>query len=94
MSDKVNAFDILKEMGINNLDIRGFNIYNNVVDIRLVGKGQNEYGKITLTIDPGTASILLRDIASNNHSFIGMLVIADKSQYETTKKSLEKIGND
>lgn len=86
---KVNAFDVLKEMGQRNMDIRGFNLYENLAHIQMVGKGKGEHGKITLTIDPKTAQQILNDAMRSDSSLIGMLVIADKKQFEQLKKELE-----
>ena len=92
MSEQTNSFDILKVMGQRNLDIRGFNLYQNMVHIQICGKGKNEYGKLTLTIDPNTAQQLMNDSMSGKSSLIGMLVVADRNQFESVKKDLTKEG--
>jgi hypothetical protein len=82
---KVSNFDVLKEMGKRNLDIRGFPLFDNLksADIR----GSN--GMITLLVNPETVKdILVRK------PLVGMLVIADADQFNLVKAELEKDGVD
>lgn len=77
---KVNNFDVLKEMGERNLDIRGFPLMSNLVSANLNGAN----GVIKMTVNPETVRDLLVE-----KSLIGMLIIADADQFNHIKAELE-----
>ena len=76
---KVSAFDILKEMSRRNLDIRGFPLMPNLKSAN-IGKIN---GIITMMVDPQTVKDILTE-----KPLIGMLLIADRKQYENIEAEL------
>ena len=82
---KVSAWDVLKTLGERKMKIKGFNIYSNIAHVQNCKKG---YGLITMTIDPETAQQLLNDTVVGKNSLVGMLVVADKAEFDAIDKEL------
>jgi hypothetical protein len=76
----VNNFDVLKEMGNRNLDIRGFPLFQNLERANFGKKN----GHITITVNPET----VKDIMLKK-PLVGMLIVADKEQFDALKAELE-----
>jgi hypothetical protein len=77
---KVNNFDVLKEMGNRNLDIRAFPVYDNLIT---AGQGKGR-GTILLSVDPKTAGELME-----GKSLVATLIIADGKQFSDLKEEME-----
>jgi hypothetical protein len=77
---KVSNFDVLREMGDRNLDIRAFPVYDNLIQASQ-GKGR---GTILLSVDPRTAGELM----AGKH-LIATLIIADGKQFSDLKEEME-----
>jgi hypothetical protein len=75
---KVNNFDVLKEMGERNLDIRGF---PDCVGARKKKLG----GVIEIGVNEGT----LMDLLSEK-PLVMMLIVADREQFNQVKAELEQ----
>lgn len=77
---KVNNFDVLKEMGKRNLDIRGFPLMANLKSANMNGKN----GVVTMLVDPNTVRDLLIE-----KKLVGMLIVADAEQFDSLKSEME-----
>ncbi len=77
---KVNNFDVLKEMGQRNLDMRLFPI-ENLVAAKLHSLG----GQVTWGVNRETILDMLA-----NKKFCGGLILADKEQFDALAKELSK----
>lgn len=77
---KPNNFDVLKEMGKRNLDIRLFPLENFVA-----AKTHSLGGQVTWGVNRDTIMDLLA-----NKQFCGGLILADKTQFDALAKELEE----
>lgn len=78
---KISPFDVLKEMGRRNLDIKSLPLMANLINAHISGRD----GIITMFVDPGTASDAIHD-----KYMVATLIVADGKQYDEVKLELEK----
>ena len=78
---KANSFDILKTMGERNLDIRGFSIADN---LKRVQSGK-QWGEVVIAVNNQTA----QELMIGDKKLLGMLIVADREQFDQIKKELE-----
>lgn len=76
----VSPFDVLKEMGRRELDIREFSLWDNLKSVRIDGKN----GVLVMYIDPGTATDIITE-----KPLVAMLIVADSAQFNELKTELE-----
>jgi hypothetical protein len=79
----INNFDVLKEMGKRNLDIR-LTPLGNIGNMRKVKAGTD------VTI--GVAGDVIAELLSEK--FVGGLIMADKVQFDQVKAEMEKAETD
>lgn len=86
--DKVSIFDVMKVMGQRNLDIRAFNVFNN---LKQVNRGK-KHGTLTMMIDDETALRLLAKAMGDKTQkpILGMLLILDENQFNAIEDELKK----
>lgn len=78
----VNNFDVLKVMGERNLDIR-LAPFANVTNLRKVRAGT----QVTIGVEGDVVAAI-----GLQGRFVGGLILADKAQFEETKRELEAEG--
>ena len=79
----VNNFDVMKAMGEANRDIRLAPL-SNIVHLRKVRAGT----QITIGFEGDVVGAILAE------RFVGGLILADKAQFEETKRELERSPNE
>lgn len=77
-AEKVNSFDVLKEMSRQEKDIRLATL-KNIVGVRIVGK----QGQVTIAVSSDTA----RDLLVKKR-FVGGLFIADEAEFNVIAKEM------
>lgn len=81
---KINAFDVLKEMGERNMDIRMSRCVDNLVNVRKVKAG----GHVTIGVDTAVADILMGfALGVNKHNAV--FLVFDTDQFNQVKAELE-----
>jgi hypothetical protein len=81
---QVNAFDVLKEMGERNLDIRMSRCADNLVNIRKVRAG----GEVTIGVDDTTRQIMMEyALGSKKHNAV--FLVFNNEQFNQVKAELE-----
>lgn len=78
---KISPFDVLKEMGKRNLNIKALPLMDNLIEAHISGRN----GIIRMYVDPDTASDAMHD-----KYMIATLIVADGKQYDEVKTELEK----
>lgn len=82
--EKVNSFDVLKEMSVREMDIRLATL-KNIIGVRIVGKG----GQVTIAVNLQTA----HDLLTKKH-FAGGLILADEVQFNEVTRELYASKNE
>lgn len=82
----INNFDVLKEMGERELDIKSFPL-GNIQEVNVIKKGT--MGVVKILIDPETANILMADFLLGTSTVLGIFLIANMKQFNELKAELE-----
>lgn len=81
---KVNAFDVLKEMGERNMDIRMSRCADNLVNIRKVRAG----GQVTIGVDDEVRRIMM-EFALGRKTHNAVFLVFNNEQFNQIKAELE-----